>query len=75
MNPPATSQWVILLVVLGILLFAMGGLASVVYLITIKADGVLIAVVSGPTGTALGGLMSVLNNTRSTPTNGVKTNV
>ncbi len=43
------------------------GILSTVYLITIKADAALVAVVAGFTGTALGQIGSVLNNTRSAP--------
>lgn len=70
--PPVTSPSVVFIIVCGLLAFSLIGLLSIVYLIIVHAEGVMIAIVSGPTVTALGGLMSMLNNTR-TFTNG-KTN-
>lgn len=66
---PVTSPTVIFIVVCGLLAFSLSGLIATFYLILIHAEGALIAIISGPTVTALGGLMSMLNNTR-TFTNG-----
>ncbi len=61
----ATSPSIILIVACGLLVFALSGLVGTFYLILVHAEGALIAIISGPTVTALGGLMSMLNNTRT----------
>lgn len=67
-NPaPATEPRVVLVVVLLLGVIVMGGFAGTFWLIHEKAEGSLIAVFSGLTGTALGMVGSILNNTRTTP--------
>jgi hypothetical protein len=65
-----TSPTVVLLVVCSLALFALAGLASVVWLISVDADGEHIALVATPMGAALGSLGTLLASTRSGPTGG-----
>ena len=68
MNPQSsTPQSVIILILVALIITLWGGVTAVVYLIVIKAEPALIAIVSGFAGTALGQLGGMLNNTRTSP--------
>ncbi len=60
-----TSPKIIFLVVASLIAVVLGGLGCMFYLVLQKVDAAMIALISGPTLTALGGLMSILNNTRT----------
>lgn len=62
-----TNPKIVFIVVIAMALFCAGGMIGVFVLILHKADAALIAILSGFTGTAMGQLGSVLNNTRTTP--------
>jgi uncharacterized membrane protein len=62
-----TDRKVVLAVVLLLGLFALGGLAGTVWLISRDRQPESIAVVAGLTGTALGALGTMLASTRSSP--------
>lgn len=62
-----TQHSIIGMVIVSIALAMFVGLFGTIYLIVIKSDPALIAVVSGLTGTALGSITSVLNNTQTKP--------
>lgn len=64
---PATEPRVILVVVVALFAIVVLGFVGTFWLILQKCEGSLIAVFSGLTGTALGMLGSLLNNTRTTP--------
>lgn len=66
-QPPTqqTSLSVITVIVVAVALAMFTGLTSTVYLIIKHCDASLIAIVSGFTGTALGSLTSMLNNTKT----------
>lgn len=63
----STHPSIVKMVISTLAAFAFLGLAGTIYLVIIKADAALIAVVSGLTGTALGMVGSVLNKTDSAP--------
>ena len=60
-----TPKHIVLIVVLALVAIALGGMVGTYLLIVNKADPTLIAFFSGIGGTALGGLMTILSNTRS----------
>lgn len=62
-----TQPRIILIIVLSLSLIVIASMVGVFVLIQQKCDAAQIAMLSGMGGTALGGLMSMLNNTRSQP--------
>lgn len=69
----STNPKIIFIVVISLSAIVFAGLAMTFLLIQAKADAALVAIISGHTGTALGGLMSILNNTRTQPDSPVST--
>jgi len=61
----STPQSVIILILIALIVTLWGGVFAVVYLIIIKAEAALVAIVAGFAGTALGQLGGMLNNTRT----------
>lgn len=61
-----TDRKVVLIVVLMLGVFALGGLAALAWLIHGKTPGSELAIISGPMGVALGALAAVLVSTRTT---------
>lgn len=61
----STRPHIIAIVVLTLALTVFLGMAGVFFLIREKSDPALIAVMAGFVGTALGGVLSLLNNTRT----------
>lgn len=70
-----TDSKVVLAVVCLIGAFACGGLAGVIWLIAVGAATEAVAIVSGLTGTALGGLATLLASTRSAESQPMPVNV
>lgn len=60
-----TSPKIIFIVVCSLALIILCGLAGMFYLILQKTDAALIGIIAGPTATALGSMISLLNNTRT----------
>jgi len=60
-----TSPKIIFIVVGSLALTVFLGLGGIYHLILLKTDAALIAIISGPVLTALGALISLLNNTRT----------
>jgi len=58
---------IVFIVVLSLAATVGGGMFGVYMLILKGADAALIAILAGHTGTALGGLMSILSRTGATP--------
>ena len=63
--PPVTQPHVVLVVIYSLAILSALGFLGTFLLVREKMDGASIAVFSGLTGTVLGGLMSALNNTRT----------
>jgi hypothetical protein len=61
----STPKHIVAVITYALVFIVLSGMLGVYLLIVGKSDPALIAVLSGHTGTALGGLMSMLNNTRS----------
>lgn len=62
-----TDRLTIRLVITFIGIFALVGLAGIIWLIDEGTAGVDLAIIAGPTGVALGALGSMLAHTSSTP--------
>lgn len=60
-----TSPKIIFMVVASLVTIVIAGMGAIVYLILQNIDAAMIATVTGPTLTALGALISLLNNTRT----------
>lgn len=60
-----TSPKIIFIVVSSLAAIVILGLIGMFYLILEKTDAALIGIIAGPTATALGSLISLLNNTRT----------
>lgn len=58
---------IVFIVVCSLSMALFGGMLATYLLIIQDADAALIAIISGHTGTALGGLLSILSRTGATP--------
>lgn len=61
-----TDRRVVLIVVVMLGVFALGGLAALTWLVHGKTPGDQLAIIAGPMGVALGALSAVLVSTRTT---------
>lgn len=62
-----TDRRVVLIVVIMLGVFALGGLAALTWLVHGKTPGDQLAIIAGPMGVALGALSAVLVSTRTVP--------
>lgn len=60
-----TSPKIIFIVVSSLAAIVLAGLGTMFYLILNKTDAALIGIIASPVATALGSLISLLNNTRT----------
>lgn len=69
---PSTDSRVVLAVVVLLGVFGLLGMGGLIWLVHSGADGNAVAIIAGPTGTAVGALAAVLATTRTVDASAVR---